>query len=81
MDYENISPELKEKALACKSTEELVALAKSEGIELSEEQLESIAGGSWYDGDRCDDYTCQVVCSAGVSRDYAEAGVGDRSMM
>lgn len=48
MDLSNISPELMEQARACKSAEELLALAKSEGIELSDEQLDGIAGGfSW----------------------------------
>ena len=33
------------KAKACKSHEELLALAKEEGVELSSEQLEAISGG------------------------------------
>ena len=48
MDLENISAELKEKARACKTPEELLALAAAEGIELTEEQLNAVAGGvSW----------------------------------
>jgi predicted RNA-binding Zn-ribbon protein involved in translation (DUF1610 family) len=34
-----------EKAKACKSTEELLKLAKEEGVELSAEQLEAVSGG------------------------------------
>ena len=34
-----------EKLKACKSTEEILELAKSEGIELTDEQLECITGG------------------------------------
>lgn len=34
-----------EKARACKSNEELLELAKEEGLELNDEQLEAIAGG------------------------------------
>ena len=47
MDFnvKDLSPELVEKAKSCKSTEELVELAKSEGVELSDEQLEAISGG------------------------------------
>ena len=30
---------------ACKNSEELLALAKEEGIELNEEQLEAVSGG------------------------------------
>ena len=33
------------KAKACKSQEELLKLAKKEGIELTNEQLETISGG------------------------------------
>ncbi len=40
-----ISEELFNKAKACKSPEEIFALAKEEGIELTEEQLEAVSGG------------------------------------
>ena len=33
------------KVKACKNSEELLALAKNEGIELTDEQLNSISGG------------------------------------
>ena len=39
--------DLKDRARACKTPEELLALAKEEGIELTDEQLEDIAGGGW----------------------------------
>ena len=45
MDFSNISPELREQAKACKSSEELLALTESEGIELSDEQLDAVVGG------------------------------------
>ena len=53
MDFNDISPELREKAKGCKTTEELVKLAKQEGIELSDEQIESISGGDWTCWDDC----------------------------
>ena len=34
------------KIKACKSQEEMLALAKQEGIELTDEQLEAVSGGS-----------------------------------
>lgn len=40
-----ISPEQLEKAKACKTIEELSALAAEEGFGLSDEELDSIAGG------------------------------------
>lgn len=45
MNIEDLSPEVLEKAKACETPEELFALAKEEGIELSEEDLETISGG------------------------------------
>ena len=52
MNFEDLkNPELQEKLKACKSPDELVELAKAEGMELTDEQLESIAGGDseWYE--------------------------------
>ena len=47
-DIKNLTEEKMEKARACKSSEELVELAKAEGVELNDEQLDAIAGGTWY---------------------------------
>ena len=44
--YDNLSDELKEKAKACKTMDELTALAAKEGIELPDEVLEGVAGGN-----------------------------------
>ena len=46
--FNELTPEQMEKARACMSSEDLVELAKSEGVELTDEQLDAIAGGSWY---------------------------------
>lgn len=40
---------------ACKTPEELLALAKIEGYELSDAELEGLAGGGFWDGN-CEDY-------------------------
>ena len=45
MDIKDLTPEQIEKAKACKTAEELLELAKAEGVELSDEQLDGIAGG------------------------------------
>ncbi len=45
IDYDDISPELKEKAKKCKTPEEILALAESEGLELSDEDLGAVSGG------------------------------------
>ena len=54
MKLEDLTPELQEKAKACASVEDILALAEEEGFELSDGQLESMAGGFW----DCDDYFC-----------------------
>ena len=49
MNLEELTPEQKQKALACKTPEDILALAKEEGYELNDAQLESLAGGdAWY---------------------------------
>ena len=47
MDFENldISDELREKAKACKTPEELLTLAKKEGYKFSDAEMETVAGG------------------------------------
>lgn len=56
MDFNDISPELREKAKACTSPEELIALAKSEGYKLSDQDLEAISGGSAWTETGCKNY-------------------------
>lgn len=60
MDPKNLTPELREKAKSCKTPEEVFALAKEEGYELSEEELSAVSGGNWFTdpcrGDYCDMY-------------------------
>ena len=60
MNFDDLSPELKEKALACKTPEELLALAKEEGYELTDEEIESISGGILFAWE-CDDYTIRCT--------------------
>lgn len=45
MEFNDLTEEQKAKLKACKSTEELVALAETTGVDLTEEQLEGVAGG------------------------------------
>ena len=60
MDFKNldISLELREKAKACTSLEELLALAKAEGYKLSEEELSAVSGGGGWSKDEqfCDPF-------------------------
>ena len=46
MNYNNITAEQLKKLSECQSTDEPMVYIREEGIELTSEQLESIAGGS-----------------------------------
>ena len=49
MGFEELrSPELQERLKACQTADELVALVKAEGVDLSDEQLKAVAGGDEY---------------------------------
>lgn len=57
MNFDDLNnPELQEKLKNAKTPEEIFAIAKEEGYELSNDQLESISGGDW-----CFDY-CANWC-------------------
>ena len=66
MKFEDLTPEQIEQAKACKTPAELSELAQSIGIELTDEQLDSMSGGvdwkkancPWND---CDSYdSCTI---------------------
>lgn len=43
--WSDLPPEQVEKLKTCETSEELLALAKEEGVELSDDQLEQVSGG------------------------------------
>ena len=45
-----LTDEQREAARNLKTPEEMLEFAQAEGIELTNEQLENIAGGHWYNG-------------------------------
>ena len=49
MKFSDLTPEQQEKARACKTPEDMLALAKAEGYELSDEDLEAVSGGNAWD--------------------------------
>ena len=64
MKLEDLTPEQQNKAKACKSKEDLIELAKSEGVELADEQLEALSGGEWDCMDVCSNFSHHPDCSA-----------------
>ena len=57
MNFEDLTPEQQAKARACKTPDDMIALAQEEGVELSDEQLQAVSGG-WgcaTDGKPCND--------------------------
>ena len=64
MNFEDLSSELKEKAKACKTPEDILALAKEEGYTLSEEELDGIAGGGpeWNCSYTCENKEYDTTC-------------------
>ena len=53
MNYNDLSAEQKARMAERSTPEELLELAKGEGYELSDEELELIAGGGAWDGGSC----------------------------
>lgn len=50
MNYDELSPELREKVKACTTPEEIIALANAEGYKLSDDEISAISGGKhWYE--------------------------------
>ena len=59
MKLEDLTPEQMAKARACKTPDDILALAQEEGYELSDAELESVSGGDW---------DCWTVCTGRCGR-------------
>ena len=59
MEYQDLTDEMKKKVQSCETSEEILALAKEEGYELTDDELEAVSGG-W---DHCnpEKYGCGMV--------------------
>ena len=62
-----LSPELQDKAKACKSPEELMALGREHAAELTPEALEAIAGGTGGNPKNCGEVKCPKCGSTKVT--------------
>ena len=65
MDFNELSDELKAKAIECKTPEDMLALAKEEGYELADEELDAVSGGGFWSCDDCGSDSCSAVCGPG----------------
>ncbi len=45
MEMKDLTPEQKEKFKSCETSQDIIRLAESEGIKLTDEQLDRISGG------------------------------------
>ena len=66
MDFEDLkNPELQERLKGAKTGEELSAIASECGVELSDDELDGISGGSWATScpkEGCGDYRTSEPC-------------------
>ena len=53
--YNELSDDVKAKAAACKSADELLSLAEGVGIKLTDDELEAFAGGTWGNSNHWED--------------------------
>ena len=59
MDFNDLTPEVKAKLKGAETPDEILALAREEGYELTDEELEAVSGGySW----NCDDCKSYLHC-------------------
>lgn len=62
MKFEDLTPELKQKAKDCESPEEIIALAGEEGYDLSDDELAAVSGGDWDCWSACSSYVNDDPC-------------------
>ena len=67
------NPELQKRLQGAKTPEEILALAKEEGYELTDNELEQISGGAWSAADQAP--TCPYCGQTDVFC-YSEPGLG-----
>ena len=70
MNFEDLkNPELQEKLKSAKTPEDILTMAKEEGFELSDDELEGVSGGSWGCGSDCSKYEPEPIIIRNVIDD------------
>ena len=64
MDFNDLSAEQKAKVSNCRTIEELFELAKEEGMDISDEELDGVAGGAWCNAH---EYSCPGFCQGFIN--------------
>lgn len=70
MRYEDLSKKQQEKINACDTPEQVLAFAKEEGIDLSDEQLDQISGGWGGVSDYCPNCHQRNYHTTGTGTDH-----------
>lgn len=73
----NLTDEQLEKARECKSEEELLDLAKKEGIKLTDEQLASVSGGC---GAKQEEVACPICGNKNLDVDVRYVNSSDQTI-
>ena len=73
--FKGLTEEQIKKLDNCKNSEEILALAKAEGVELSDEQLEAVSGGCKGGGSK---KGCRKCNSKDITITYVEHGHNKR---
>lgn len=60
MEFDKLTEEQKAKAREAKTPEDILALAQEEGLELSIDELDGVAGG-WSCSEACHDQGCGMI--------------------
>ena len=63
MNIDDLAPELREKAKACKTPEDVLAVAKEAGYKLTDEELEAVSSGDWSCWSICSKFVKDPKCS------------------
>ena len=60
MEFKDLTPEQQQQALNANTPDEILSLAREAGYELSEEELDAVAGGRKW-GEPCNEWICGVI--------------------